>query len=118
MKIAPTMPETVMLAELGERAQQYRVGMNLTQAELAKNAGVSQRTIERMEGGNSVQLDKMLRILRALRLSDNLDQLIPETRIRPIQLAGSKSDVRRRSYKRRSTTTDGKYTGWVWGDKK
>ena len=105
-----------MITELGERAQQYRVGMNLTQAELAKHAGVSQRTIERLEAGSSVQLDKLVRILRALRLSDNLDQLIPEASIRPIQLAGSKAEVRHRSYKRRTPAPKG--PGWVWADKK
>ncbi|MEO5578988.1 MAG: helix-turn-helix domain-containing protein [Sphingomicrobium sp.] len=116
MKIEPTMPETNMLTELGERTQQYRVGMNLTQAELAKDAGVSQRTVERLEAGSSVQLDKLVRIIRALRLSANLDQLIPEASIRPIQLAGSKSEIRQRSYKRRSGTA--KEQGWVWADKK
>jgi len=110
------MPEATMLNELGERTQQYRVGMNLTQAELAKSAGVSQRTVERLEAGSSVQLDKLVRILRALRLSDNLDQLVPETSVRPIQLAGSKAEVRHRSYKRRGSTA--KERGWVWGDKK
>src|SRR3990170_5180234 len=101
MKIAPTMPENAMLDELGERAQRHRVGMNLTQAELARNAGVSQRTVERLEGGNSVQTENLLKILRALRLADNLDQLIPEASIRPIQLAGSRTDIRQRSRKRR-----------------
>ena len=118
MKFAPTTPEAVMLSELGDRAQRHRVGMNLTQAELAKSAGVSQRTVERLENGNSVQLETMLRIMRALRLSGNLDQLIPETSVRPIHLAGSKSDVRQRSYKRRSAEPKEKTTGWVWGDKK
>ena len=116
MKITLTMPETTTLTELGERARQYRVGMNLTQAELATNAGVSQRTIERLEAGSSVQLDTLIRILRALRLSTNLDQLIPEASIRPIQLAGSRVEVRQRSYKRRDTAPKGQ--GWVWGDKK
>lgn len=116
MKIMQTMPEATILTELGERAQRHRVGMNVTQAELAKNAGVSQRTVERFEAGNSVQLDKLVRILRALRLSANLDQLIPEASLSPIQLAGSKAEVRLRSYKRRSAAPKGK--GWVWGDKK
>lgn len=105
-----------MLSELGERAQQYRVGMNLTQGELAQNAGVSQRTVERLEAGNSVQLDKLMRILRALQLSANIDQLIPEANIRPIQLAGSKAEVRYRSSKRRGAHPTGQ--GWTWGDKK
>lgn len=116
MKLSQTMPETVMLSELGERARHVRVGMNLTQAELAKTAGVSPRTIERFEAGSSVQLEKLLRILRALRLSDNLDQLIPETSVRPIQLATSKAEVRQRSYKRRTAGLKGE--GWAWGDQK
>lgn len=110
------MPEATMLTELGERARQCRVGMNQTQAELAKSAGVSQRTIERLEAGNSVQLEKLVRILRALRLSDNLDQLIPEASVRPIQLAGSRAEVRQRSHKRRGVAPEAQ--AWVWGDKK
>ncbi len=106
-----------MLAELGERSRKYRVGLNLTQVELAKNAGVSPRTIERLEAGSSVQLDNLMRILRALRLSDNLDQLVPEANVRPIQLAGSKTGSRHRASKRRTSgETEGK--GWVWGDMK
>lgn len=112
----PTMPETTMLSELGQRAQQYRIGLNLTQVELAKHAGVSRSTVERLEAGNSVQLDKLLRILRALRLSANLDLLIPEASIRPIQLADSKVETRQRSYKRRGGAA--KEQAWVWGEKK
>lgn len=105
-----------MLKELGKRAQQYRVGLNLTQAELARQAGVSQRTVERFEGGSSVQLDKLLRILAGLRLSGNLDQLIPEASVHPIQLADSRTKMRQRSSKRRSRAP--KEQGWVWGDQK
>jgi len=101
------MSETGVIAELGRRARQYRVGMT---------AGVSRRTIERLEAGSSVQLDKIVRILRALQLSANLDQLIPEASIRPIQLAGSKVEIRHRSYKRRNAASNAQ--GWVWGDKR
>jgi len=110
------MPEATILAELGQRAQRYRVGMKRPQVELARHAGVSRRTIERFEAGNSVQLDKLLRILRALRLSANLDQLIPEASILPIQLADSGVEMRQRAYKRRAGTA--KEQAWTWGDKK
>jgi transcriptional regulator with XRE-family HTH domain len=116
MKITPALTEATILAELGERAQRYRVGLNLSQAELSKKAGVSQRTVERLEAGNSVQLETLVRIIGALGLSANLDQLIPEASIRPIQLAGSKAEVRHRSYKRSDAAP--KRQGWVWGDKK
>lgn len=114
MRITLTIPETTVLAELGQRAQQYRIGMNLTQVELARHAGVSRSTIERLEAGSSVQLEKLLRILRALRLSDNLDQLIPEAGIRPIQLVDSKVDTRQRASKPRRGSA--KAQAWTWGD--
>jgi len=117
MKITETMPEAIMVAELGARAQQHRVGMNLTQAQLADAAGVSARTIERLEAGRSIQFDNLVRILRALRLAENLDQLIPDGSVRPIQLAGAKSSGRKRASTRRSLRQPEK-TGWVWGDEK
>lgn len=118
MKIAATMPETTMLEELGQRGQQHRVDMNLTQTQLAQAAGVSKRTIERFEAGTSIQFDKFLRILRALRLSDNLDQLIPEASVRPLQLVGAKAKTRLRAHTKRTATANSKGSGWVWGDKR
>ena len=116
MKLGPTLPEATMLEELGARAQQHRVGMNLTQPQLADAAGVSARTVERFEGGTSIQLEKVLRILRALRLSENLDQLIPETSVRPLQLVGAKAKARIRANTSKSGKAQG--PGWVWGDRK
>ncbi len=117
MKITDTMSEATIIQELGHRAQQQRVGMNLTQSQLADAAGVSARTIERFETGSSIQLDKLVRILRALRLSDNLDALAPELGVRPLQLVRSKSGVRHRARARKSSSP-ATGQGWVWGDKK
>lgn len=116
MKIDRSLSESAALAELGERAQQYRVGMNLTQAELATRAGISRRTLERLESGSSVQSETLLRVMRALGLFENLDQFIPEADVRPIRLAASKTELRRRSSKPRSDP--GKTGSWQWGDKK
>jgi transcriptional regulator with XRE-family HTH domain len=117
MKIAQTMPEMTILEEMGRRAQQQRVGQNLTQRQLADAAGVSARTIERFEAGSPVQLDKFVRIMRALSLSDNLDQLIPENEVRPLQLIGAKTGRRQRASSRRSAANTPQ-SGWAWGDKK
>ena len=40
-----------ILAELGERLARYRLNRNLTQDQLAREAGVSKRTIVRLEDG-------------------------------------------------------------------
>ena len=108
------MPEIAMLEELGQRARQHRVGMNLTQVQLAKAAGVGPRTVERFEAGYSIQLEKLLRILRALRLINNLDQLIPETSLRPLQLAEGQTKVHQRAHAARAPTA----LSWEWGDRK
>ncbi|MGH8337489.1 MAG: helix-turn-helix domain-containing protein [Gammaproteobacteria bacterium] len=104
------------MLELGHRAQQQRVGLNLTQKQLAQKAGVSARTIERFEAGTPVQLDKLVRMLRALGLSDNLDQLIPQAGISPLQMVRSKSPVRQRAYTAKSKGDAD--TDWKWGDER
>lgn len=52
MKIAGQHPDEAILKELGGRLAGVRLGRNLTQAALAEQAGVSKRTVERMEAGD------------------------------------------------------------------
>lgn len=117
MKIVDTMPEATILEELGRRARQQRIGMNFTQPLLADAAGVSARTVERFEAGASIQLDNLVRILRALRLSENLDMLVPAPVVRPLQMVGGQSGVRQRASTRKKAG-QGAEAGWAWGDEK
>jgi transcriptional regulator with XRE-family HTH domain len=77
MDISKQYTDLAILSEIGERVGRRRLDRNLTQARLATAAGVSKRTIERMEKGESVQLTSFVQILRALDLVDRLDMLIP-----------------------------------------
>ena len=45
MKITGLYDEKTILSELGNRIQQYRISMNITQAELAQNAGFHLRPL-------------------------------------------------------------------------
>ena len=56
-----------LLAELGRRLARCRLDMDATQAALAFEAGISKRTLERIEAGASVQTTSLIRVLRALR---------------------------------------------------
>ena len=58
-----------LLAELGERLARQRLDMGVTQADLAFEAGISKRTLERIEAGETVQFTSIIRVLRALRIS-------------------------------------------------
>lgn len=117
MKFDPSMPGHVILEELGRRVRHQRIALELTQAKLAAASGVPLRTIERLEAGHSVGLEKCLLVLRALRLTWNLDQLLPETQVRPMHQLGTRHmKERQRASTRRSSYPD--KGGWTWGDKK
>ena len=51
MKIETAFSDQAILQELGARIANTRLERNLTQADLAKEAGVSKRTVERLESG-------------------------------------------------------------------
>jgi len=108
------MTDPAVLAEIGQRLAQHRLERNLTQAELAKEAGVSKRTLIRLEGGESTQLTNLIRILRALDLLANLDAFIPPPVPRPIEQLSSEGKRRKRAS--RKADSPGPDEEWTWGD--
>ena len=114
MDIAKLLTDDAILAEIGKRIARYRVDSQVTQAELAQQAGVSKRTIERVEAGASAQFSTIIRILRVLDLMGGLENLVPEPVPRPMELLKQKGKVRQRaSSTRHSDKTPKK---WSWGD--
>lgn len=114
MKISGLLTDEAILVELGERLARRRIDLHLTQAELADQAGVSKRTVERAEAGASTQMVSVIRIFRVLDLLPGLDSLMPETGPRPMDLLKLKGKPRRRaSSGRRVGVEDEK---WAWGD--
>ncbi|MBQ8804043.1 MAG: helix-turn-helix domain-containing protein [Tyzzerella sp.] len=112
MKIYGIESNEIILREIGIRIRDTRIAIALTQKELAERAGISQRTVERVENGENVKVENIINILRAMQLLQNLDNLIPEQVIRPTELLdGSKKRVRATSKKRPNVTIE-----WKWGD--
>jgi transcriptional regulator with XRE-family HTH domain len=108
------MTDPAVLAEIGQRLARHRLNRNLTQAELAKEAGVSKRTLVRLEGGESTQLTNLIRVLRALDLLANLDAFIPPPVPSPIQQLRTEGKRRKRaSRKHDKPATDEE---WTWGE--
>jgi transcriptional regulator with XRE-family HTH domain len=97
MKLTKLISDDVVLGEIGQRIARIRVNSQLTQADLAKQAGVSKRTVERFEGGQSAQMSSVIRIFRVLDLLPNVDRMIPEPGIRPMELVKLKGKVRKRA---------------------
>jgi len=78
MKINGSTSTEATLKAIGERLLKQRLGANLTQASLAEKAGVSKRTIERIENGSSIQLSTLIQVLRVFNLLEGLDIALPE----------------------------------------
>lgn len=114
MKIeTQTTPEAIII-ELGARIAHQRIELGITQAQLAEQAGVGKRTIERIEAGEDTQLTTLIRILRILDLSDRLDQLIPESKVSPIEMLKQQQQQPRQ---RATPKQKVKYKKpWKWGD--
>ena len=113
MKITETSGDVQVLLELGKRMAHRRVEAGFTQAELARESGVSKRTVERLEAGNSVQLANLVRVLRRLSLLGSLDSLLPPAKPGPMELL--ERGKPRQRVKPDATTRSARKT-WTWGD--
>jgi transcriptional regulator with XRE-family HTH domain len=113
MKIEGLLTDEAILAELGGRLAQRRLELQLTQEMLAGQAGVSKRTVERVEAGATMQMSTMIRILRVLELLDRLETLVPVVGPRPMDLLRLKGRERKRASGKRSPKDD---KPWTWGD--
>jgi transcriptional regulator with XRE-family HTH domain len=107
--------DAAVLTALGGRLAQLRVDSGLTQAELARQAGVGRSTVERLESGKSTQLSRFIRILRVLGLLDEFLDLAPEPGLSPMDLLRLKRGRRRRA-RRSGNKPASDDEAWHWAD--
>lgn len=101
------LSDEVVLKELGSRLSRLRLNRNWPQALLAREAGISKRTLERLENGQgAIQLPALLRVSRVLGILPNLDAFIPEVKPSPRALFELQGKLRRHA--RRRTSPAGK----------
>lgn len=80
------MSNPAVLQKIGQRIKEIRIRQSITQEELATFSGVSTLTVANIEKGKSVSLLMFVSVLRSLGLLDNLEHLVPEIKISPIEL--------------------------------
>jgi transcriptional regulator with XRE-family HTH domain len=115
MKISGDFSDTAILSEIGARISALRLELNLTQADLAGRAGVSKRTVERIESGSvGTQLSGFIRICRALGIVERLEALLPEPGPSPLEQLKLRGRRRRRASGARAEKPDA--GPWTWGD--
>ncbi len=106
-----TESSTAIAAVLCTRLEEIRLSRNISQAELAKQAGVSRSTMTRIADGRSVSLDSFIRVVKALGLADHLAALLPDPDVRPVELAARDGVQRQRASGKRKPPAS-----WSWGD--
>ena len=106
--------DEAILDEIGGRLARRRIGSGLTQSALARQAGVSRSTVERLEAGHSTQMSSFIRILRVLGLLEQFIAVIPKSGPRPMDLL--KRKIRQRASKKTQPSMPESTREWTWAD--
>ncbi|HWY32935.1 MAG TPA: helix-turn-helix transcriptional regulator [Candidatus Acidoferrum sp.] len=115
MKITKQATDAAVLTELGNRLTRVRLEHNFTQAQLAEQAGVSKRTVQRLESGDvSPQLSGFIRVCRTLDLIERFDLLVPEPLPSPIEQMKLGGKRRQRASPPKAPNPSPKK--WQWGN--
>ncbi|HEV7804980.1 MAG TPA: helix-turn-helix transcriptional regulator [Solirubrobacteraceae bacterium] len=115
MRITNAVTDDAVLVELGQRLTRLRLDRNLTQQQLADEAGVSRHTVLRLEDGHSVTAVALVRLLRALELLDGLELLVPQPLPSPIEQLEREGARRQRASGSRGEIGDEPSHPWRWG---
>jgi len=112
---SPSRPIQAWLNHLSERLVRHRLNQNLTQVDLARAAGISPRTLARLEKGEPTQLENFLRTLIALGLEEGLERMVPDVPQSPIQQLKRSGHTRKRATGSRKSRAEPSKP-WTWDD--
>lgn len=117
------MADELLLELVGERLARLRQTRGLTQNQLAEQAGLGLRSIQRLETGTrSMRLDGFMKVCRALGILERFELLLPESSPSPMEELKLQGKTRKRmrvrnsssGYKTRSKSKPD--THWTWGE--
>lgn len=84
-------------AALGEQIRAERLRKNMTMADLAVKAGVSDQTVRALETGKGGRVESLIRVVVALGRTAWLESFRPAVKISPLQIAQGKPKRQRGS---------------------
>ena len=135
MKEQLSASDEFLLRELGAKLTRARLEKNLTQAQLAAQAGISLRTLGRIESGSGASVvSAFIRVCRALGLVERFAAIVPDRVPSPMEQLKMQGRQRRRASGRRlkanplaqypqheddrrfRVAEDAPATKWKWGD--
>ncbi|WP_323762154.1 helix-turn-helix transcriptional regulator [Maricaulis sp.] len=106
------LPIDALLKQIGARIERYRIARHIKQEDLAEQAGISSRTLRRLEAGGNGTLDTVARVLRALDMDDRLLALVPDAALSPLDPRSARKHPRQRV----RDSAKAPKRPWQWGD--
>jgi len=85
------------MLRVGVAIQDLRLAHNVSQVDLASQAGVSRTALRHLESGEGATLSTLIRVVRALGREDWLRSLAAQTTINPLHMVQAQSKRRRAS---------------------
>ncbi len=86
------------LQRLGDKITHLRIARNLKQSELAYEAGISERTLQRMEAGEVVKSDGLLKVIAYLGKLGDMLSAIDTPGLSPYELAARQRTLSTRRF--------------------
>lgn len=91
-----------VVEQLGKELRRMRLSGNLSQAEVAKRAGLDRTTVVKLEAGRAATLLTVVQVLRAMDWLDVLDGFHEEPQLTPYQLVEQQEKYLTKQRKRAS----------------
>ncbi len=96
---------------LCDRLEDVRLSRNISQNDLAEEAGISRSTITRLAThGKGISLDSFIRVMQALQLTSHLEALLPDPTVRPVERVKFKGVERQRARAKKKNN----HPDWTW----
>lgn len=100
--------DRAVMVEIGRRVQVQRLNANMSQADVARKAGISRRALQNLEGGRDCTLASLIRVLRVIGKINQFEEFLSEPGPSPLQLAKLKGRERQRASAPRRHAAEGR----------
>lgn len=94
-KITQSLSDTAVIEELYNRLEERRKQQGIKQADMAERVGITPKSYRAIKEGKC-KLEVFVALVRQFGLVEQFDDLVPEQRISPLQIASKHSGLRAR----------------------
>ncbi|MBZ0200457.1 MAG: helix-turn-helix domain-containing protein [Ignavibacteriaceae bacterium] len=106
------MSDKSLMETIGNFIQSHRLNQNISQYQVAANAGISRSTLSLLERGEKVRIDSLIQVLRVLNLLYIMDVFKIQEELSPIEYAKLKKKERKQASPKKGSNRIKDDLGW------